>query len=396
MPDKKKVFHVITKLELGGAQKVTLMTLERLPLERYELALVTGSEGLLIGEAVEIPGVRTVQVASLVREIRPIQDLGALWCLYRLFRRERPDFVHTHSSKAGILGRWAAWLAGVPYIFHTAHGFGFNRYQGAIIRTLYIWIERLTRRITTRLVFVSHSNVRTAESYNLIGNTPWILCRDAISVREFLDSDKRERKSAEWGIPPGRTLVGMVACFKPQKAPLDFVDVAAKVLESQSDVHFVMVGDGDLRPAIESRIRERGVGDNMTLLGWRKDMPDVYASLGIVVLTSLWEGLPCVFSEAMASSRPLVVTDADGAREAITDGENGYIHAPRDVDALARSVVKLVNDRELRVAMGRRGRARVAQFDIATAVATLESEYRECLADTSAGNVAGAGSLGEA
>ena len=396
MSEKKKVFHVITKLELGGAQKVTLMTLERLPLDRYELALITGAEGLLVDEAVEIPGVRTLQVGALVREIRPLMDVRALWSLYQLFRRERPDFVHTHSSKAGVLGRWAAWLAGVPYIFHTAHGFGFNRYQHPIIRTVYIWIERLTRKITTRLVFVSHSNVGTARANRLIGSTPWILCRDAISIREFLDSDRRKPKSREWGVPPERTVVGMVACFKPQKSPVDFVELAAKVLESRKDVHFVMVGDGELRSEIETRIRDLEVGENMTLLGWRKDMPDVYASLDIVVLTSLWEGLPCVFSEAMASGRPLVVTDADGAREAIADGESGYIHAPRDVDGLAASVLELVADPELRAVMGATGKARVAEFDIDTAVHTLESEYRVCLANTSAGNVAGAGRLGEA
>src|SRR5688572_14672130 len=126
---KPKVIHVITKLELGGAQKVTLMTLERLPRERYELGLVTGPEGLLVDWANRIENLDRVWVPSLIREVHPVKDLKTVWSLMKLFRKERPIIVHTHSSKAGILGRWAAKLAGVPYIFHTAHGFGFNDFQ---------------------------------------------------------------------------------------------------------------------------------------------------------------------------------------------------------------------------------------------------------------------------
>ena len=134
---KVKVFHVITKLELGGAQKVTLMTLERLPRDRYELGLVTGPEGLLVDWANRIPSLKRVWNPWLVREVRPIKDMMALLNLWRLFRRERPQIVHTHSTKAGIIGRWAARLAGVPLVFHTAHGFGFNDFQRPMHPELY-------------------------------------------------------------------------------------------------------------------------------------------------------------------------------------------------------------------------------------------------------------------
>ena len=126
---KTKVIHVITKLELGGAQKVTLMTLERLPRDRYDLALVTGPEGLLVDWANRIDNLDRIWIPSMIREVRPVQDFKTLWSLMKLFRREKPVIVHTHSAKAGILGRWAARLAGVPFIFHTAHGFGFHDFQ---------------------------------------------------------------------------------------------------------------------------------------------------------------------------------------------------------------------------------------------------------------------------
>ena len=376
---KTKVFHIITKLELGGAQKVTLMTLGLLPQDRYEPGLVSAPQGLLREKAESIPGVRCLWISSLVREVRPIKDFTSFVQLWRLFRRERPDIVHTHSSKAGILGRWAAWLAGVPIVFHTAHGFGFNAYQQAAVRRFCIWLERWTRRITTRLVAVSEANVRTARENCILKSDNWVLCRDAISVADFLKPDLRRGKLASWGIPENKVIVGMVACFKPQKCPGDFIAVAARVLESSETVHFVMAGDGELRAEVEATIEKHGIGDHITLLGWQDDMPEVYRNIDIVVLTSLWEGLPCVFSEAMATGLPVVATDVDGAREAIIHGETGYLHERHDIAGLARSVALLAEDRELRESMGAAGKSRVAEFDIEASVSTLEAAYRECL-----------------
>jgi glycosyltransferase involved in cell wall biosynthesis len=198
-------------------------------------------------------------------------------------------------------------------------------------------------------------------------------------VAEFMVTRPPDRTLLGLNLPQNKTLVGMVACFKPQKAPVDFVDVAARVLRDVPNTHFVMAGDGELRGAVESRIRELGITDYITLLGWLKDMPELYRNLDIVVLTSLWEGLPCVFSEAMAAELPIVATNVDGAKEAIVDGENGFLHEPHDIEGMARSVIRLVKDAELRQTMGRRGRSRVMEFDISTSVANLETAYRECL-----------------
>ena len=378
---KIKVFHVITKLELGGAQKVTLMTLERLPRERYELGLVTGPEGLLVDWANRIPCLTRVWNRWLVREVRPLKDALTLVTLWRLFRRERPQIVHTHSAKAGIIGRWAAKLAGVPLIFHTAHGFGFNDFQRPAVRNFYIALERFTGRITTKLFIVSYANGDKAEKCGMVRRGNWVLARDSIAVEEFLQPRPRRRKLAEWKVPQNKVIVGMVACFKPQKSPEDFVEVAASVLVETDRVHFVMAGDGELRQSVEHRIRKHGIGDHVTLLGWQneKDMPEIYRNLHVVVLTSLWEGLPCVFSEAMACELPIVATNVDGAREAIIEGENGYLHDPHDVPGMARSVLRLVSDQDLRRAMGARGKSRVMEFDIGTSVDMVESTYREYL-----------------
>ena len=182
----------------------------------------------------------------------------------------------------------------------------------------------------------------------------------------------------DWNIPADKLVVGMIACLKPQKSPVDFVDVAARVLQRNSQAHFVLAGDGELRPEVERRIQEHKIGKHFTLLGWQTDMPEVYRNLDIVVLTSLWEGLPCVFSEAMAGELPIVATNVDGAREAIIDGENGYLHQPHDIEGMAKSVLTLVRSPELGRTMGKSGKARVSEFDISTSVERLEEAYREC------------------
>jgi glycosyltransferase involved in cell wall biosynthesis len=209
----------------------------------------------------------------------------------------------------------------------------------------------------------------------------WVLARDSIAVEEFLQPRPRRRRLAEWKVPEDKVVVGMVACFKPQKSPEDFVDVAASVLAKTDRVHFVMAGDGELRQSVEDRIRKHGIGGHVTLLGWQneKDMPEIYRNLDVVVLTSLWEGLPCVFSEAMACELPIVATNVDGAREAIIDGENGYLHDPHDVPGMAQSVLRLIADEDLRHKMGALGKSRVMEFDIGTSVDMVESTYREYL-----------------
>jgi len=336
---------------------------------------------LLVEWANRIPGLKRVWISSIVRQLRPIQDALAFLRLWRLFRRERPAIVHTHTAKAGILGRWAAKLAGVPYIFHTSHGFGFNDFQQPIERKFYIGLERLTAKITTKLFMVSYANAETAEKIGMARRGEWILARDAIAVEEFMQPKPKRQKLQEWGIPGDRIIVGMVACFKPQKSPEDFIELAARVLKKTEHAHFVMAGDGDLRSSVENRIRQYGICENVTLLGWQQEneMPELYRNLDIVVLTSLWEGLPCVFSEAMACGLPLVATNVDGAREAIVDSENGFLHEPHDVDGMAASVLRLIADEKLRRRMGERGKSRVVEFDIGKSVDIVESTYRRYL-----------------
>src|SRR3990167_2434823 len=226
---KTTVCTIITMLDLGGAQEVALFTVANLDRARFQPVLLTGPGGLLTDEAKALPGVDVEIVPSLGRAIRPFRDARALVELVRLLRRRRPSIVHTHSSKAGILGRWAAWLAGVPVIVHTIHGFGITPSQPAWLRVLLTGLERLTGLITTHWVAVASVNIDEGVRWKFFHRERATIIRPGIDPRPFqapLSSQERDRVRAELGAASGDKLVGMVACLKPQKAPLDFVAVA--------------------------------------------------------------------------------------------------------------------------------------------------------------------------
>jgi len=378
---KIRVCHIITQLELGGAQQNTLYTVTHLDPSRFEPVLVSGTEGILVDDA-RTAGVRAHFVRSLDRDVSPARDVTALAGLTRLLRRERPDIVHTHSSKAGILGRWAACLAGVRVIVHSIHGYGFNPTQSRLTREFYVALERLTGRWTTSaFVAVSEANLKEGLELELFREDRVTLIRSGIRLADF-SPRRKDGAGADQGRP---VTVGMVACFKPQKAPLDFVRVASRVVKDLErdgggvTVRFLVVGDGELRPQIESAIQSEGLAGRVTLAGWRRDVPELLREMDLLLHTSLWEGLPRVFPEAMASGLPIVATRVDGAPEAVEDGVTGYLLLPGDVEGMARRTLELVRDAGMRRRMGQAAVARTAPWDIDDMVRRQELLYESLL-----------------
>lgn len=375
------VCHIITRLELGGAQQNTLFTVSHLDPSRFRPVLITGEPGLLDEEARKLAGVEFHRIPSLVRAIRPLSDLRALLALAWLLRRLKPAIVHTHSSKAGILGRLAARLAGVPVIIHSIHGFGFTRYQSAPVRRLLIALECLAAKVTSRFFAVSEANRRLGVELGFFPESRCAVIRSGVDVASIrrLEVDTTAKKR-ELGLEPGRPLVGMVAPMKPQKAPLDFVRVAAKVAARRPDTQFLFVGDGELREAMEAEIARLDLAKSFRLAGWRRDVPAVMRCLDVFVLTSLWEGLPRVYLEALAGGVPVVGTRVDGAAEVVQDGVNGYLLAPGDVQGIADRVISLLANPTMAADMGRKGASLPPEFDIHDMVRRQEEEYERVLA----------------
>jgi len=382
------VCHVITQLELGGAQDNTLHTVASLR-PPFQASLVAGRGGMLDGEAARLPNVPLTFVDQLVRPIRPVLDGGAVRQLTDLFRATRPTIVHTHSSKAGIVGRVAARMAGVPIRVHSIHGFGFNAWQPAPLRHALIAMERMVAPLTTHFIAVSRANMRQGIEHGIMPPDRVSVIRSGIRIAEFerAGDDPAMRNGrglrGELGVAADAPLVGMVACFKPQKAPLDFVEVAARVASVRPDATFIMAGDGELRPAIVERAEALGLGNRLRLLGWRRDVARVMSALDVLVHTSLWEGLPRVLPEAIAAGLPVVATGVDGATDILEDGVNGVVCRPHDIGALAGGVQRLLADRGLREGMTARARDLLPEFDIDGMVRAQEALYARLLRQAS-------------
>jgi glycosyltransferase involved in cell wall biosynthesis len=382
MEEKITVVHIITKMELGGAQRNTLYTVQHLDAERFRVFLLTGPGGALLPEARQCSGHR--MLADMVRPISPLRDFRALLQIKRELKAvmaqapEAPVIVHTHSSKAGILGRWAAWLAGVPVIVHSVHGFGFHDFQKFFVRLIYQVLERLTARITKKFIVVSDANRKSGVAARIFKPEDVRLIRSGIDIDGFARAPyDAEAVRRELGIPLDAPLVTMVACFKPQKAPLDFVRACALVHKHHPRACFLMAGDGELRGQIEAEAAALGIEKHVFMPGWRRDVAALLHSSQIAALTSYWEGLPQVVPQACAVGVPIVATRVDGTPEAVRDGVNGFLVEPGDVELMADRINHLLSHPEEAHVMGAAGKTMVAEFDINAMVRAQEDLYLE-------------------
>ena len=379
-----RVAHVITRLELGGAQDNTLHTVRSLR-PPYAPHLFAGRGGILDDETERSLGDRLTFVDALVHPIRPWRDLAAVAALARAFRRLRPAIVHTHSSKAGILGRAAARLAGVPVVIHSIHGFGFHDGQPAWMRRALIAAERLAAPWTTHFVSVAATHLERGAALGIVDRERASVLRSGVHLADLAAAAERAGRAGQpalrtrLGLPAAGPILGMVACLKPQKAPLDFVEAAARIASVRPEASFVMVGDGPLRPQIEARARSLGIASRLHLLGWRRDVPDLLAAFDVAVLTSLWEGLPRVVPEAIAAGRPIVATAIDGTAEILRDGETALLAPPGDPGAVANQVLRLLDDPALARRIASAARPLLAGFDIDWMVREQERLYGRLL-----------------
>jgi glycosyltransferase involved in cell wall biosynthesis len=383
-PDVIKVLHPITRLIVGGAQENTMYTGALLDKARFMVEILsgpqTGSEGSLI-EEVRGWQVPLIILPELVREIKPQKDFIALFKLYRLIKKNRYTIVHTHSSKAGILGRLAAKLAGVPIIVHTVHGWSFHDYMNPLVRTVYVFLERYAAWLCDALIVVSerdqikglHEAIGEKEKYHLI--------RSAVPVSDFDPSAENPAGiRRELGIPADSLVLGNVGRFSPQKNPLDWVRVAAKVAEAIPECHFLLVGDGPLRPQVEKMILRENLAKRVTLPGLRRDVSRLMSAMDVFLMTSLWEGLPRVIPQAMSMEIPVVANRVDGTVEVVNHGYTGYLCEPGDIQKMAEYCLELLKDPTLRQKIGQNGRAAaLREFDLENMISKIESLYDQLL-----------------
>jgi glycosyltransferase involved in cell wall biosynthesis len=356
-----KILLLITRAELGGGQTHVVDLLRGLR-DEFEVELGTGETGYLT-EAAEALGIRSHVIPDLVQPMRPLQDLKALWQCFRLIRSVRPDIVHTHTSKAGVIGRLAARLAGVPSIF-TAHTWCFAEGTSWKWKTVGIPVERIAARCAARIITVSEANRASALHHRIATPAKFVTVHNGIA-----DSPHRA-KPAEAAVPR----IVMVARFSEQKAQGLLIEAVAQI---RTPFRLLLVGDGPLRPAVEQQVAKLHLGDRVEFLGQRLDIAEILASSHIFALFTNWEGFPISILEAMRAGLPVVASDVNGVREAVADGSTGFLTNAGDVAMFRQRLERLLLDASLRAELGTAGRQRFEnEFTVEAMLSRTAGIYR--------------------
>lgn len=396
---KLRVATVITRFN-GGGGRVALNGLLALPDGAYERALITGGVGMdsepsstgrgavLYGdEAVanaaagdltpdaHRAGMEIVQVGPLVPQISPRDDLAALRTLTRVLAEGRYDVVHTHSSKAGVIGRLAAARAGIPRIVHTWHGFPFNEFQSAARRTAYIRLERIAAKHTDAFLGVGSDTVTTALRLGLTTPERVRLTYPAVDVDAYATAPgARSQARRALDLPLGVKVVGAIGRLQFQKGPEIFAKAIARLPD---DVFGLWVGGGPMADGLARLTARLGIADRMRWLGHRDDVAAVLPAFDLMAMPSRWEGLPCVLVEAIGAGVPLVATAVPSNQDLVLAGETGMLCAPEDPAGLASAVTAMLDDPAAADRMAERARARIGPwFSPAHLGTVLDETYR--------------------
>jgi glycosyltransferase involved in cell wall biosynthesis len=345
---RPRVLHVITLSDWGGAQAY-VFALARGMRDAFDMTVACGPGGPLVQRLLQ-EGIRTVEIPTLRRNPHPPADLAALWRLARLMRQERFDLAHCHSTKAGLLGRIAARLAGIPAVVFTAHGWAFAGWWHPVVRGLAMLAERAAAHLTTVIICVSDLDRKTALRKRVGRPDQIVVVHSGIAPFAPFGGSPAERQPLD-----GACGVLMVSRLDPQKDPVTLLDAWGMVAGPH---RLLLAGDGPLRPALEEMVSRRGLAGRVQLLGARTDVPTLLRAADVFVLSSRSEGLPLAIIEAMTAGLPVVATGVGGVPEAVVHGETGLLVPPGDPTALASALDRLLRDAGLRRRMGEAGRQR--------------------------------------
>jgi len=388
-----KIVHIITRLILGGAQENTLITCRLLAERGHEVTLITGPaigpEGQLFGQT-KGRKYRTVVVDEMRRAVEPVRDTISYRRVKRLLRELQPDVVHTHSAKAGILGRFAAgslkgtWAPNRPIVVHGIHGLSFHPYQSPWLNRFYILAEKAAARHTDYFVSVADAMTEQNRAAGIGVDKPYVTAYSAIDEEQFLraipEQEKMEFRRA-YDIRADAVVLVTIARLFMLKGHDYIIESAKELARRFPNVIWLFVGDGNLADAYRQQIRDLGLADRFRFTGLLPPdrIPLAIQSSDILVHCSLREGLARTLPQAMLCARPAISFDVDGAREVVNE-HTGRLVEPKNVPQLIDACAELIQDKTLREELGRAGREFVkTRFAPDTMVDTIEAVYRELL-----------------
>lgn len=390
-----KIVHVITRLILGGAQENTLITCKLLAERGHEVTLITGPalgpEGELFHQT-KGQKYETVVIDEMRRAIEPFKDFVSYRKLKKLLRMLQPDIVHTHSAKAGILGRYAgaalkgAWAPDRPAVVHGIHGLAFHPYQSPWLNRLYIAIEKATAKRTDYFVSVADAMTDQSKAVGIGVDKPYITAYSAIDEEYFLEpiaQEKRAQFRREYDIPADAVVLVSIARLFMLKGHDHIIESARELAKRFDNVLWLFVGNGNLADQYKQRVRDLGLADRFRFTGLMppSEIPLAIQSSDILVHCSLREGLARTLPQAMLCGRPAISFDVDGAREVVNE-TTGRLVEPKNVPQLIDACAELIGEKTLRERLGQTGRESVTEkFAPDTMVDTIEHVYHELIRD---------------
>ncbi len=397
---KTKIVHIITRLDKGGSAETTLQVVSLLSREKYEVFLAHGlslesNMGVTEQEVLERDlslaekkGLRVFSIPSLVRRLSLKNDLLAFISIYRLIKRIKPHIVHTHTSKAGVLGRLAACLARVPIIIHTPHGHVFHSYYGYILTKIIVFVERILSFMTDKITALTDRERDEHLEQGIASIEKYVIIHSGVRLQQIMNMNiDVETGKKEFDIPQNSNVIGVVGRLVPIKGHKYLVSAAKRIIKEFDNTVFVFVGDGYLETRLKEQAESLGVRKNIIFTGWRGDVIEVLDLFDILVLPSLNEGMGKVLIEGMALGKPIVASSVGGIIDLVKNGDNGILVPPRDSDALAEAILKLIRNKNLAQKLGENGKAKVyPEYDTLVMISQIEDLYESLLSNfTSSG-----------
>jgi glycosyltransferase involved in cell wall biosynthesis len=387
-----KLLHIITRLDMGGSAQNTLLSCLELSKKNYDVVLahglslesrMTDLEKNSVEKQIRRAkgnGLRFIAIPSLVRRINPIRDIVAFGSLWRLMIREKPTIVHTHTSKAGILGRLAARLTGVPFIVHTTHGHVFYGHFNPAVTRLFLLMETFFASFTAKMVALTEGERRDFIRYAVCKPGKLVTIHSGVEIDRFLNAKVNPpKKKISLGLNPNLQVVGTVGWLLPIKGPGYLLKAMDQVWHRCNTVELVFVGKGQLEHDLKNEALRMGVSEKVKFLGWRDDIHEIIPLFDVFVLPSLNEGMGRVLVEAMASGRPIVASRTGGIPDLVIDQQTGLLVSPADESGLAEAIHKILQDPGKAKIMGQKGKARSKWFGVESMVAKLDTLYTDLI-----------------
>lgn len=383
---KIKIAHIIARMITGGADENTLFTVQGLNKDRYEVDLLIGEEfDKNILNKVKNNNFNIIKIKGLKGKLNFLYDPIILLKLIKLLKINHYDIVHTHTTKAGILGRIASRIAGVPVIIHGLHGSTFQAFNSGLLNWLLFLLERLTSKFTDAYVSVSEMLSEKYVEKGIGEKEKYYTVYSGMRLDKFYNIKKNidyEKKQRELGINPRHFVIGNVARMEMRKGHKFLLDAFKKVTLERKDypLKLLIIGEGEDREKLENYTKELNLEDKVIFAGYREDVEELMAIMNIFVLTSLREGLPRVLVQAAAVGIPLIAFNVDGVSEIIKDNQNGFLIRPGDVKQLTNRIIKYIDNKDLVLLHGQRGREFIKdKWSIEDMVDKIDKIYQDLI-----------------